>query len=92
MKGHHTVQCLIDTIFKEIELRDRKIQDLIRHIETMNKVSVPISNRKLEIQEVNSSSSKITINPYTGRVTLKVSVKSSEKVRKEYDTFNSTNH
>lgn len=40
--------------------------------------------RYLEILTVKSSSSKITFNPVTGRITLKVSDKSSDTVRKKF--------
>jgi hypothetical protein len=49
-------------------------------IEVKGKKSCPVSERYLEVLTVESSSSKLTINPTDGRCTLKVSDKASEGV------------
>lgn len=75
----------MNTLKKQIGLRDNKIESQAKHIEVQNKVAVPVSERYLEILYVDSSSSKITINPRDGRVTLKISDKiKSNKIIKDY--------
>lgn len=53
-------------------------------IEVVGKESKPLSERYLEIIYVESSSSKITVNANTGRVTLKISNKATDNVIKHY--------
>ena len=74
----------IENIVKE---RDEKILQLTRAIEIGNKKSLPVEERYLEIKTVDSSSSKMTINPCTGRVTLKFSDKASDTVKQELIEF-----
>jgi hypothetical protein len=49
-------------------------------LEVVNKKCCDISQRYLEVEKTESSVSKLTVNASTGRFTLKVSVKTSEKV------------
>jgi hypothetical protein len=83
IEGKHSAEYLTDLILKEIEVRDEKIEELSRRIEIMNRKVLPIDARYLEMLIVDSDNSKITINPCTSRVTLKISHKSSYKVRED---------
>lgn len=52
-------------------------------IEVRNKKALPLDQRNIEVLDVESSTSKLTVNPCTGRVTLKVSSKCSPKVKSD---------
>lgn len=55
-----------------------------RLIEIGNRTTCALVDRYLEILDVDSSSSKLTINPVDGRCTLKVSQKVTEEVKLQY--------
>ena len=74
---------IIDYVSKQIELRENKIESLTKHIEVMNRTCVPIEKRKIEVVRVDSSNSKLTINPCDGRITFKCSDKCSDVVLNE---------
>ena len=70
-----------------LEERDRKILVLQKLVDFAYKESVPANERRFEESIVDSASSKLTLNPRDGRVTLKLSIKSSECVRNELREF-----
>lgn len=55
--------------------------------ELADKHSIPVEERYLEILDSGNSSNKLTINPATGRVTLKFSSKASRTVKEELTEF-----
>lgn len=55
--------------------------------EKNNRECCSVEDRFIEVVETASSSSKLTINPVTGRITLKISNKSSDTVKKELREF-----
>ncbi len=89
-EGKHTKEELIEYLKVEIEKRDIKIENQACVLEINNRKNIPIKDRYLEILYVDSSTSKLTINPCDGRVTLKISNKSSEKVKIELIDFANT--
>ncbi|MFA7287463.1 MAG: hypothetical protein WC055_01140 [Melioribacteraceae bacterium] len=75
----------LEYVEKQVRLRDEKIESQAKYIEVQNRIVLLVSERFLEILYVDSASSKITINPATGRVTLKISDRiKSDKVIKDY--------
>jgi hypothetical protein len=52
-------------------------------VEIKGKSSCPLAERYLEVIDVESSASKLTLNPVDGRCTLKVSNKASPKVKEQ---------
>jgi len=71
---------LLEYLSDQIIKRDERIELQSRALEIANRVALPIYGRKLELIRTDSSNSKLTINPCDGRVTLKISSKSSEQV------------
>lgn len=73
----------LDEYLKEqIAIRDTQIKDLKEKLDKLKYVE-PIENRKLKIEETSSKRSKLTISPVSGRVSLKLSNKSSERVKND---------
>lgn len=64
---------IIDFISSQILIRDERIESQSKALEIANREPIEVSKRVLEVLCVKSSRSKITINPCTGRVTLKIS-------------------
>ena len=75
---------IIDYVHQQIKNKDHIIEEKSRSLEIINRKCCDIEKRYIEIFIVDSSSSKITINPCDGRVTLKISDKSSGQVRNDY--------
>lgn len=65
----------IDFIITQIKNRDKHIEALCKHNEIKKRTCVSISERKLNVEYTNSQSTKLTINPCDGRVSLKISNK-----------------
>ena len=70
-----------------LEERDGKIEVLQELVYFAYKESIPANERYFEESIVDNSSSKLTLNPRDGRVTLKLSIKSTENVRNELREF-----
>lgn len=85
--GIHTKEELVEYIELEIKKRDAKIESQANELEKKGKKVSPISDRYLEVFESHSSSSKLTINPCNGRITLKISEKASVDVARDLYCF-----
>ena len=73
---------LLEEALSELLAKFEKYQGLL---EVGNKRCCPLSDRYLEvINTETSSTSKLTVNPVDGRFTLKISVKASENVAKQF--------
>ena len=86
-EGKHTQDELIEYLRVEIEKRDVRIESQAIALEICNRKCLPKEERYLEILNVDSSTSKLTVNPCDGRVSLKISNKSSGKVVTELLDF-----
>lgn len=85
-------KCTLKGLVNILKSRDEQIEVLKKRIknqtEEIGKLlskrnMCDIDKRYLEVKIVDSSSSKLTINPCSGRVTLKVSNRSSVKVKND---------
>lgn len=78
-------------ILQQINLISTTVEDdldtYIDLIEFKNKPQCDISERFIEVLNTESSNSRITVNSVSGRITLKVSNKASEIVKKEMTEF-----
>ena len=84
LKRRGASEDVINYVVEKLNQQSEKIENLKKHCEVMNRIPLAVENRKLKIVPIDSSTSKITINPCDGRVELKVSIKSSEEVKKHY--------
>ena len=75
---------IIDYVWTQIKNKNDIIEQKSKLLEVLNKKCCSVGKRYFEHIVVNSSSSKITINPCTGRVTLKSSNKCSDQVKLDY--------
>jgi uncharacterized Fe-S cluster-containing protein len=87
---------IADNIRKAVKSQDKDIlantllilkdqlESYQRALEIRNKKCCSLEERYLEILDVDSGTSKITINAVTGRFTLKVGNKSSENVKQQF--------
>jgi hypothetical protein len=76
---------VIGFVLREIEMRDLWISEMQSEIEIKNKIPIEKDKRFIEVFDVDSNVSKITINPVTGRITLKISDRiKSERIRSDY--------
>lgn len=69
-----------------------KIEGMKRSMEVGNRKCAPLENRIVDIEYVDSATSKLTINASTGRVSLKISDRASENVAEELKDFVSDNY
>jgi hypothetical protein len=69
-----------------------KLDGMKRAIEIGNRKCAPLEDRGLDVEYVDSNSSKLTINANTGRVSLKISNKSSDTVAEELKEFAVLHH
>lgn len=75
---------LLTFLQKDIE---DKFLTLHKTIEVKGKKVLPKDQWQLEIKNAEGSTHRLTINPTTGRVTLKVAQKASEAVREDLKEF-----
>ena len=78
---------VIDYISHHISIRDEKIYQLVLAFERGKKVCCPKDKFYIEEQVTDSAVSKLTINPVSGRVTIKYSRGTSDLVRNELKEF-----
>ena len=78
-----SIQILSD-LQKDVE---GKLLVLNQLVESMNKKTVPISERFLEIEKAEGSTHRLTVAPQTGRMTLKISEGASNIIKKELIAF-----
>lgn len=72
-------------IINQIKNRDEHIEALCKHNEIKNRTCVPINKRKLIVEHTNTQSTKLTINPCDGKVSLKISDKiTSEQIKEDF--------
>lgn len=72
---------IIDYVKTQIKIKDNIIEDKKKLLEILNKKCCSIKNRYIDIESHDRSATRITINPCTGRITLKISIRSSPKVK-----------
>lgn len=66
------IKRLKEKLIKELAQRDSEISKLKEKVKMANRKCVGASERKLNIELVNSATSKLTINPCSGRCSLKI--------------------
>lgn len=79
--NHVTVLKKIVSALKD-EIKEKNIK-----IEASKRVCCPINERKLEVMGTTGSYSKLTINPCSGRVSLKISNKASSDIVEKLMAF-----
>lgn len=80
-------QPLIDYVLSVADKYEENRAELLLMIESHTKTALPTSQRKMEVVKVDSSTSKLTINPVTGRVIVKLSTRASDAVHNQLISF-----
>jgi hypothetical protein len=78
---------VLSFIMSQILVRDSKIEWQASDLTIKSRVCVPLSMKNVEVLSTESDHSKLTINPCSGRITLKVSYLSSAQVTRELLDF-----
>lgn len=78
---------VVDYVLALSKEYEDKLESLRKVIEINNRVPVPVELRKMVVVTLDTSRNKITINPCDGRVSLKLSHKTTEKVANEIKQF-----